>query len=618
MRFTEVTRTAGLDFVHENGKTSKRYLIETMGGGAALADLDGDDALDAFLVNSCPIPFPRDGGPGNAFYHNLGDGTFEDRTPSSGLHGGGYGMGVAAADLDGDGDTDLYVTRYGPNQLFRNDGTGRFTEVGRPAGVADPLWSTSAAFLDADADADGILDLYVCNYLQFEIAHYNAFQREGFTAYANPDMFEGQPDHFFLGRGDGTFANATRPAGLFDVSGKGLGVLAGDLDDDGDTDVYVANDSTPNAFWRNRGDGTFEEVGALLGVAYSVGGASEAGMGVDAGDIDGNLRLDLLTTNFNGEGSSVYLLEKTNSRGGGALYEEASLRLGLARLTLPYLGFGVGLEDFDLDGDLDVFQTNGHVLDNIHRFLEGTRQAQPCQLLENDGRGRYREVTRQACAALAQPFVGRAAAFGDVDGDGDGDVLVLANGGRARLFRNDSVWKEQPIVLTLEGTGSPREPIGARVVLRAGSRSTRRDLLGGRSYLSASQRTLRFAVSPETEPISLAITWPSGQVEHVEAVRGGQHVWIREGEGIVAREILESTRGSPPPREPPAGRLDPRLSGLTDPQPHPGAAPCRALAHSLASRDGVPRALARAPPRRDCHPPCVPEIAPPGTGEREP
>jgi len=410
--FTDVAQKAGLTApIVFGGKDTKKYIIETTGTGAAIFDYDNDGWPDIFLVNGTTLEgFPTGAAPTNHLYRNNHDGTFTDITKQSGLAVELYGLGVAAADFDNDGRIDLYVTALESNHLFRNVGGGKFVDVTRAAGVADGGFSTSAAWVDFDRD--GRLDLFVAHYVDWSPKQDLFCTLDGtHKSYCTPESYKGQSPTLFRNRGDGTFENVTAHAGLKDPTCKALGVAVVDFDDDGWPDLFVANDTQPNRLYRNKRDGTFSDVAVAAGVAFNEAGVARAGMGVDAADYDRSGRESLLVGNFSNEMMGLY-----HNEGNGLFIDEAAVA-GIGRPSLLTLTFGCFFFDYDLDGWLDIFSANGHVADDIQAVQKSVTYAQPPHLLHNVGRGRFEDVARQTGRALQEALVARGAAYGDYDND---------------------------------------------------------------------------------------------------------------------------------------------------------------------------------------------------------
>ncbi len=518
---------AGLRFTHWNGASPEKYVLETMGSGAAFLDYNNDGWLDIYLVNGGGVPGHAPPAPvRNALYRNKGDGTFVDVTTQAGVGGNGhYGMGVASADYDNDGWTDLFVTTFGRNILYRNRGDGTFADATEKAGVPGGGWSSSAAFFDYDRD--GRLDLFVARYVDY------AFERNvicgdparGIRAYCHPDIYDGVSSLLYHNNGDGTFTDVSQAAGIAAQIGKGLGVVTADFNADGWADIYVANDSVRNFLFRNQGNGTFKEIGIASGVALDEGGRPQAGMGTAAGDYDGDGRLDIIATNLDREYNALY-------RNAGAFFADTSFPTGFAPPSLPLVGWGTGFFDYDNDGDLDILVVTGHVIDNIEKFRAGQTYPQAKLLFENLG-DRFREVAARHGAALTKPEVSRGAAFGDYDNDGDVDVLVLNLGGSPTLLRNNGGNRSRWLSLTLEGTKSSRQAIGALVRCQVGGRTLTRVVAGGGSYLSASDTRIHIGLGQAARAERVEIRWPSGATEVVEKLAAGKFYRIREGSGVV-------------------------------------------------------------------------------------
>ncbi|MBK7644035.1 MAG: VCBS repeat-containing protein [Planctomycetes bacterium] len=430
--FTDITAACGVDFVHDAGKTEAKQLPETMGAGAAIVDVDEDGDLDLYFVQSGPLPIPGTqraaDRPTNRLFLNDGKAHFRDATKESGDGAqSNYGMGVVCGDANGDGHVDFYLTNLGPDALLFGDGKAHFRDATAQSGITGDEWTMGAAFLDADDDGD--LDLFVATYVAIDLAHplWCGERKPGWRSYCHPDAYPGLEDHFWKNNGDGTFVEATKVAGFSDPGGKGLGVAASDLDGDGFVDLYVANDSTENRFYRGKGDGTFEDATLRSGLGVDRFGRTEASMGIAIGDVDGDGKLDLFVTGFDDESDTLYL--GLGSRG----FDDRTVAAGLEAPTMLPVGFGCVLEDFDLDGDLDLAIANGHILDNIELYNDGKTHAQRALLFRNDGQGHFTSI--DGGAFTASPFVGRGLYMGDLDGDGAPELVLTQCNGPARVFR---------------------------------------------------------------------------------------------------------------------------------------------------------------------------------------
>ncbi len=544
--FREASTETGLKFHHFTGATGQFFMPEIMGPGVALFDYDADGDLDVYLVQGtlldktkklsealfAPGPSFR---PGNRLFRNelipSGKLRFTDVTAQVGVGHEGYGMGVAVGDYDNDGDLDLYVTNFGPNILYRNNGNGTFTEVTREAGVDDERWSASASFVDYDRDGD--LDLFVANYVDFTIrGNKKCFAATGEPDYCTPAIYRPMPDRLFRNDGGGKFTDVTQAAGIGRAFGPGLGVVAADYNLDGWIDLYVANDGAENLLWLNKGDGTFEEVGLISGAAYGADGVARAGMGVTAGDFDNDGDEDILVTNLRREGSTLY---RNDGRGG---FYDATTEFGLAHLSFPFTGFGVEWFDYDNDGRLDLFAANGAV--TIMETLRGNPYPfhQRNQLFHNEGEGkRFLEASAAAGPALLSSEVSRGAAFGDIDNDGDIDIVVSNNNGPTRLLLNEAGARSAWLMVRLEGVKDNRNGLGARVaVLRKGQKPLWRRAHMDGSYLSAHDPRVHFGLGSGTAIEAVEVYWPSGGKERWKNVKANSVITLRQNSGeFVAR-----------------------------------------------------------------------------------
>ena len=524
----DVTSSSGIHFDYLASHTSKKYLIETMGGGVALFDYDNDGRLDIFVVNGAPLSdptpkgtIPQKQGPRywNRLYHQKADGTFEDVTEKAGLAGAGYGMGVAVGDYDNDGYEDLYVTGYGGNHLYHNNGNGTFTDVTAEAGVGGSGWSTSAAWVDLDND--GLLDLVVLRYVDWDFSDiWCGEHKEGYRAYCQPDVFPAIVPLVYHNEGNGHFKEVSQSIGI-SKPGKGLGIALGDYDRDGHVDLFVANDSMVEFLYHNRGDGTFEEVGLPSGAAVDGDGGTYAGMGVDFADYKNDGWPGLVVTDLAGQRYALY----QNNHDGTFTY--ASYSSGLARLTIAHSGWGIRFIDYDNDGWKDLLIAQGHDLDTIELTNPSLRYREPMMLLRNTGRG-FEDVSAESGSVFQKPWVGRGLAIGDIDNDGRTDAVVTTNDGSLHILMNRTQTKNHWITLELEGTKSNRDAIGAEVKIVTAKGAQYAMVSTASSYLSASDKRVHFGLGSETTVESLEIHWPSGIVQTLENVHGDQFLHIKE------------------------------------------------------------------------------------------
>lgn len=560
LRFTESAARLGLGaFRHVPTYTPAKYMPEIMGPGVALVDVNRDGAPDLVVTNSGAVgQTARAADARNRLYLNDGKGGFRDATEAWGLPSNGYGMGVAAGDIDNDGWIDLLLTAFGGGDtLLRNTGA-RFEDVTARAGLTDDgRWSTSAAFLDGDGDGD--LDLWVARYAEYAAETAIPCYANGVQVYCTPEMVPGAPDTYWRNDGDGTFTDTSEAAGIrANAPTRGLALAAGDIDLDGDTDVYVANDLDRNELWMNDGQGRFQDVGALAGVAYSSTGAEEAGMGTDLGDVDGDGRPDLISANFQGETASTYIQDPSPAPG-QPLFHEASDALGIGAPMRSRLKWGVDLADADNDGDADILMANGHLYDNVSTLLDDVTFGQPNTLLENEGGGRFRDVSAIAGDAFAAALVSRGLATGDLDGDGRLDVVVGNNGGPLEVAHNETSSAGHWLGLWLEGdpaSGANRSAIGARVTVTTtagggpastdgAGRAITAQVLGASSYLSVNDRRLLVGLGTgNVGSADVRVQWPGGAETSYAAVAADG--WYRVVQGRPIEAFTPGERSTPP------------------------------------------------------------------------
>src|SRR6266403_4701171 len=536
--FVDVTSSQGVRFQYLASHTSRKYLPETMGAGVALFDYDNDGRLDLFLVNGAPLAdptakgtVPEKSGPKywNRLFHQKADGTFEDATEKAGLQGAGYGMGVAVGDYDNDGFEDLYVTALGGNKLYHNNGNGIFTDVTEKAGVAGSSWSTSAAWVDLDND--GLLDLVVLRYVQWDFDDiWCGEHKEGFRSYCHPDVFQPIAPLVYHNDGNGHFTEISNKVGI-SKPGKGLGIALADYDRDGHVDIVVANDSMLEFLYRNKGDGTFEEVGLLSQVAVDGNGRTFAGMGVDFADYNNDGLPDIVITDLSNQ---MYALYK-NSGDGSFSYD--SFTSGLGRMTLQHSGWGVRFFDFDNDGWKDLLVAQGHDLDTVELNYPNLHYRETMLLARNTGRG-FVDVSAESGDVFREAFVGRGLAIGDIDNDGRLDAVVTSNDGPIHILHNETPTQNRWLTLKLVGRKSNRYAIGAEVKLVTSNGPQFATVTTAGSYLSAGEKRVHFGRGTATSAQRIEIHWPSGIFQTLEQVRGDQ---ILKAGGAVRARTGEST-----------------------------------------------------------------------------
>ena len=526
--FEEVSPQASkLNWTHNNARSPDRQLPETVGAGCAFLDYDNDGWLDIYLVNSGPSDFFTPATPlKNALFHNNHDGTFSDVTDKAGVAGGRFGMGVAVADYDGDGYVDLYITNYGPNLLYHNNGDGTFTDVTEKAGVTAPGWSTCATWFDFDND--GKLDLFVSSFVFYDksqnpLCTDPTLQRR---YYCVPRLFKPQSSRLFRNRGDGTFQDVSRESGIADHPGKSFGAVATDVNNDGLMDLFVANDTMPNFLFVNKGGGRFEEVGLAAGVAYGETGKPRSGMGVDSTDYDGDGWQDLFVANIDHEFFSLYHNDKD------LIFSDQPGEI--APTTHLLSGWGLKFFDYDNDGDPDLFLVNGHPDDMIASRVPRVSYKEPLLLFENTGRT-FKDVSASSGAVFGKIFSGRGLAVGDFDNDGDLDVLISNNGEAPVLLRNEGGNRNNWVGLQLVATKSNPAAVGAIITWQAGGVTRRRLKTGGGSYLSSHDPREVLGAGSATKIDWIEIRWPSGKVDKLTNVPLNTYVKVLEGSGLVTK-----------------------------------------------------------------------------------
>ncbi len=523
-RLVNVTSQAGINFRHNSGAFGGKLLPETLGSGCAFLDYDGDGWLDVLLINGMDWPGHKRQRTTLRLYRNNRNGTFTDVTRRAGLDVELYGMGVAVGDYNNDGFPDLLVTCVGQNHLFRNTGKGTFVDVTQASGLGNRHGFSSSA-LWFDFDRDGLLDLFVCNYVKWSPEHDIFCSVDGtHKAYCTPEAYRGETCWLFHNRGNGTFEDVTAQSGIFDTSSKSLGVAL--LDHQGWPDLLVANDTQPNKLYRNLHNGRFEDVAVEAGLAFSTDGKARAGMGVDVGDFDNSGHLSVVITNFDNEMIGLY-----RATGQGD-YADVAMPAGVGTASRRTLGFGCGFADIHLGGALDLIAVNGHIEETVRNIRRDIAYAQPPHLFLNNGSGGFRDVAGAAGGGFDTPKVGRGLAYGDFDRDGDVDILLTTNNGPAYLFRNDQLAGNRSIRFQLVGTKSNRDGIGATVRIFHGGTSQMRMIHSGSSYLSQSELAATFGLGQRDRIERVVIAWPSGRTEEYKDLLAGGTYRCVEGAGI--------------------------------------------------------------------------------------
>lgn len=520
--FTDITAAAGIDFVHNNGRSGLKYLPETLGPGVAVFDYDNDSYADIYVPNGRPF-VESDVQPTPRLYRNLGNGTFEDKTVEAGLAETFFGLGAAFGDIDNDGFDDLYVTALGNDKLYRNLGDGTFEEIAAAAGVVNPSFGTSAAFLDYDHD--GRLDLFVDNYVQWSPEADLYCTMDGDTkTYCTPESYEGAASKLFRNLGNGAFEDVSEQAGIADPTSKALGVAIFDFDGDGWEDIFQANDTEPNKLYRNQGDGTFADVGLSAGVAFAENGRARGAMGVDVSDYDGSGRPHLLVGNFSNEMVNLFHNE------GGGLFVDSAPRSELGQTSLLTLTFGAFFFDYNLDGRDDILCANGHLDPQIEAVQPRVKFEQPPQLYRNLGDGLFSLANDAVGADFSKPLVARGAAYADFDRDGDLDVVIAVNNGPLRLLRNDGGNANSYVRVRLTGKTANRNGFGAKVTVHSDDGVQTKTAKSGSSYCSQSENVLTFGLGQSVSAARIEVVWPGGEKQVVERVEANREIVITQGE----------------------------------------------------------------------------------------
>jgi hypothetical protein len=528
-RFVDVTSNAGIQFQHNSGAFGGKFLPETLGSGCAFLDYDRDGWQDILLINGMDWPGHKQRRSTLRLYRNNRNGTFSDVTLRAGLDVEMYGMGVAVGDYDNDGFPDILITCVGQNRLFHNTGKGTFTDVTASSGLGKRLsFSTSALWFDYDRD--GLLDLFVCNYVKWSPEHDVFCSLDGkHKSYCTPEAYRGETCWLFHNRGNGTFEDVTASSGIFDSSSKSLGVAMLDDSYSGFPNLLMANDTQPNKLYRNQHNGTFKDAGVEVGLAFSSEGRARAGMGVDVGDFRNSGHPGIAITNFDNEMTGLYEFS-------GKSYEDVAAQAGIGLASKNSLGFGCSFLDANLDGWLDLAVANGHIDETVRNIRGNVGYAQPAQMFLNNGNGSFREAAAELGGGFDQPKVGRGLAYADFDRDGDLDLLITTNNGSAFLYRNDQLAGNRSIRFRLVGTKSNRDAIGAVVRIVSGGLAQSRMVKSGSSYLSQSELPLTFGLEKRDRVEQVVVHWPSGGTEEFKNLTTGRCYECIEGKGIAAQD----------------------------------------------------------------------------------
>jgi len=520
----DVSRQSGIQFVHTDGSSGRRYIVESIASGVATLDYDSDGDLDIYFLNGAPLPgSPTNPPPRNALYRNDGGLKFTDVTLAAGVGDTGYGLGVCVGDYDNDGDLDIYINNFGPNGLYRNNGNGTFTDVTQAAGVANgDKVGAGVCFLDIDGDGD--LDLFVANYVDFTISKNQTRHVNGHPAYVGPMAYGPVPSTLFRNNGNGTFTDISRESGIAEHSGTGMGVVCADYDDDGDTDIIVGNDAMANFVWNNDGKGHFKEVGLISGLAYDLNGIGQGTMGVDCGDYDNDGRLDFHMTSYQKQWAILY---RNIGRG---MFDDVTHLTGAGAGSYNQVEWGNGIVDFDNDGRRDLFMACGHLQDNVELWDDTAHYEAAAILLANQGNGKFVDISAQAGDGLSVKRSGRGVALDDLDNDGDIDVVILNARREPTLLRNDSPGGNHWLSVRLQGTRSNRDGIGARIKVVAGDLMLIDEVHSGRGYQSHFGMYPHFGLGSKRKVDRIEVRWIGGGTTVVEGADADRVIRITEGQ----------------------------------------------------------------------------------------
>ncbi|MBN1805199.1 MAG: CRTAC1 family protein [Sedimentisphaerales bacterium] len=519
----DVTKETGITFVHTDGGCGQRYIMETVSAGLALFDYDGDGYIDIYFLNGAPLKGSGDKTtPGNKLYRNQGNWRFKDVTEKAGVGDNGYGLGVTVGDYDNDGDQDIYLNNYGPNVLYRNNGDSTFTDVTKKAGV-DNGFKVGAGTCFLDADKDGDLDLFASNYLDFSYEKHVSTTTRGYPVYANPRFYLPLPDTLYRNNGDGTFTDVSKAYGIGEHAGWGMGTVCADYDNDGDTDIFIANDVGENFLFENDGTGKFEEVGLMSGTAYDLQGDEQGSMGVDCGDYDNDGLLDFYVTSYEGQLAILY------RNLGGGMFEDVTLLTGAGANTLAHVTWGNSFVDFDNNGFRDIFVACGHLQDNVESYNDTTTYFAQNILLMNTGNGKFIDISNYSGDGMKIKLSSRGAGFDDLDNDGDVDVVILNSRREPTILRNDSPSEGHWLQARLRGVKTNRDGVGAHVKVVSGDLMLLDEVHSGRGYQSHYGSRLHFGLGNRKRIDRIEVSWIGGGIDVFKNVAVDKLVTLTEG-----------------------------------------------------------------------------------------